>query len=92
MLIHLLQNCDPYERNRINGILSKERRWRLPREVSWVYDQMSERGSLSFARQAAREFLAAAQRLFEQAYQTCPENEHKYFLRALTSYVLERDN
>ncbi len=92
MLIHVLQNCDANERNRIGYILSKERRWRLPREVSWLYDLISERGSLSFARQAAREFLAAAQRSFEQAYQSCPENQHKSFLRALTTFVIDRDS
>lgn len=91
ILMHLLENCDSSERTRVGDILFKPRWQRLPREVSWIYDLMSARGSLDFARHAAQDFLTAARQSFEQAYRDCPENEHKAFLRALMNYVLDRD-
>lgn len=91
MLLHMLENCNDFERMRVRDVLAKPRLQRLPREISWLHHLMRERGSIEFARRAARDFLFAAQRSFEQAYKNCPENEHKTFLRALTQYVLDRD-
>ncbi len=91
MLLHLLENSDGFERQRIGDILAKPRGRRLSREVVWIYDLMHERGSIQFARNASREFLAVAQQSFESAYRDCPENEHKSFLRDLMVYVIDRD-
>lgn len=91
MLLHMLENCDGFERMRVGDLLSKLRSHRMSRDVNWVHSLMQDRGSIDFARRAASDFLLAAQCSFEQAYKDCPENEHKSFLRALTQYVLDRD-
>jgi len=91
MLLHLLENSDAFEKQRMTGILSKARQYRLPSEISWLYGLMRERGSIDFAQSASREFLAAARQFFDSAYRDCPENEHKTFLRQLMDYIVDRD-
>ncbi|MBV8071613.1 MAG: polyprenyl synthetase family protein [Acidobacteriaceae bacterium] len=91
MLMHLLENCTDFERSQIFAVLSKPRTRRIHREVMWMHELMLDRGSIEFAKSAAYEFLAAAHESFDIAYQSCPESEHKSFLRSLTDYVLLRD-
>lgn len=91
MLMHLLESAQIFDRIRILEIFSKPRQSRLPKEVAWLQELMQRQGSIDYARAAARDFLAAAQRAFDQAYGRCPDNVHKDFLRGLMEYVVARD-
>ncbi len=91
MLLHLLENTQGFENQRLRDILGKPRETRLPREIGWIADLMEQRGSINYARAIANQFLDAAQLAFETAYKNTLENEHKVFLQRLMSYVLERD-
>jgi geranylgeranyl diphosphate synthase type II len=91
MLLHLLENGTPLEKERLRAILAKPRHSRSYREVGWVYDLMQQRGSIEYARQAAREFLTAAESAFQTAYQGAQRNEHHQFLSSLVRYVIDRD-
>lgn len=91
ILLHLLENTIGFENQKLHSILAKPRENRLPREVAWIWELMQKRGSMEYARSIAAEFLGAAQRAFEIAYENAQENEHKGFLRGLMTYVLTRD-
>ena len=91
MLLHLFENGSPLEKDRLRTILAKPRQSRSRREVEWVYDLMQHHGSIEYARQAARDFLAAAEKAFTTAYAGAQPNEHRHFLNSLIPYVVARD-
>ena len=91
MLLHLLENGTAPEKERLQALLGKPRQSRSQRDVNWVYGLMQERGSIEYARQAAREFLTAAEAAFDTAYRDAQPNEHRQFLSSLVRYVVDRD-
>lgn len=92
MLLHLLENGTPQERDRLRTILEKPRQARSHGEVASIYDLMQKRGSIEYARGVAREFLTAARRAFETAFAGAQPNEHLGFLGSLIKYVVDRDH
>ncbi|MPM15324.1 Octaprenyl diphosphate synthase [bioreactor metagenome] len=64
MLVHLLENIDPKEKNKLLEILSKSRTKKNQTEVEWVIDQMKTNGSLDFGRQLAIDFSQKAYQVF----------------------------
>jgi len=91
MLIHLLENATPAERNRIFAMLGQPGDSRTLRDIVWVRDRMDAYGSLHYARQVAHGLAGAAQYEFEQLYGHLPESRDKCFLRSLPMWVIERN-
>jgi geranylgeranyl diphosphate synthase type II len=91
MLIHLLRTVSPDERESVRAFLGKRRNERTGDEVRWLHGLLAARGSLEFARQAARELAAAALAEGEVALHGVPDSEDKRFLLEATRYVIERD-
>ena len=60
MLIHLLSHCAAKERRQIKEFLAKTRGVREPAEIVWLHELMKSKGSIDFARRAARQFAGAA--------------------------------
>jgi geranylgeranyl diphosphate synthase type II len=91
MLIHLLENAMPKERERVCRILGEPREVRTDEDVSWVLERMRAHGSLEYARQVAHGLAGAAQYEYQCLYGDLPDSRDKQFLGALPVWVIERN-
>jgi geranylgeranyl diphosphate synthase type II len=91
ILAHVFKNASAQEKERLKSFLAKPRAQRMPREVSWIYDLVRSRGSIEYARQAARDFADGARKEFESAYADAIAGEDVAFLRSLLDYMVTRE-
>lgn len=91
MLIHLLQNCQAGEGERLRGFLSLRRNERKGSEVQWILDRMHHYASIDYARSVAKQFVEATLHEFDRAYGSLPESEDKAFIALLVRYMIDRN-
>ena len=91
ILSHLFANISPHERGRIQALFGKPRGQRLPREVAWLRALVEARGSIEYARDAARTFSDGARRELSTAYAGALHGSALDFIESLVEYVLGRD-
>jgi len=91
ILISLLRDATPAERERLAGFLARERRERQPAEVGWVRERMEAYGCLDYARQVAHGLAGAAAHEGELLYSALPDSRDKRFIRELPTWVLARN-
>jgi len=91
ILTHLLAHAAPADRQRVQTFLGKPRAQRLPREVAWLSALIRTHGSIDYARAAAQQFAAGAEREFEAAYRDATPGTALEFLQSLVRFVVERD-
>jgi geranylgeranyl diphosphate synthase type II len=91
MLIHLLRSLKGRERNRLVRYLKTPAQARTARTAQWVFEQMTARGSLKFARQTARQLAGAALAEAIEALRDVPDSADKAFLLELPLFIVERD-
>jgi geranylgeranyl diphosphate synthase type II len=91
MLIHLLENASPSERDRLSAMLARPRTQRTLEEVRWVRDRMDAYGCIDYARQVAHGLAGAARHEFSLLYGPLPDSRDKRFIEALPSWVIERN-
>jgi geranylgeranyl pyrophosphate synthase len=91
ILTHLFANSELHERQRLKAFLGKARTQRLPRELAWVQDLVRSRGSIEYARQAARQFAEGARREFDVAYAGATPGQAVDFVKSLLEYMVSRD-
>lgn len=91
MLIHLLNQCDEDEMERIRMFLSTQRNDRILDDVNWIYQLMAKYHSIEFARTNARQLAGAALREFNIAYGDLPDTVDKRFIQEMIIYMIERD-
>lgn len=91
MLIHALGAANAREKARLRKFLEQPRQERTARDVRWVYRVMGKYDSIEFARACAKHLAGAAMREFVVAYGDQPDSEHKHFIEALITYMIERD-
>ncbi len=65
MLIHLLNNINPKNKEKLKSILLKNRVQKTPEEVIWVIDQMKQIGSLEYSKILADKFCLEARKIFD---------------------------
>jgi geranylgeranyl diphosphate synthase type II len=92
ILCHLLQQCGPAERARLESFLGTPRAQRMPREVGWIYERLRSYGSIEYARAAAEKFTEAARQQLDAAYAGAPGTADVDFLRSLVAFVTGRDS
>jgi geranylgeranyl diphosphate synthase, type II len=90
MLIHLLNNCSPYEKERLRQFLATPRKERLAKDVRWTYRLIGKYESIEFARSSARQLAGAALREFITAYGDTPASPDKQFIQNVVLYMIER--
>jgi len=90
MLSHLFAQGSPEEKRKLRDLLSRPRERRLPREIDGVYVLLKKYGSIDYAQARARELLSAAEKAFESAYESAPENDDKAFVHRSLRYMLDR--
>lgn len=91
MLIHLLNQCTPGEKETIRRFLSVPRKNRLKKEVQLIYRLMSKYDSIEYAKSSARQLAGAALREFLVAYRDAPQTDDKEFIQSIVIYMIERD-
>ena len=91
VLTHLFANSAPHEKQRLKGFFGKPRTQRLPRELAWVQELVRSRGSIDYARQAARQFAEAARSEFGPAYAGASPGPALDFVESLLGYLVSRD-
>lgn len=65
MLIHLLNNINTQNKQKLHNILKKTRQEKTKKEVFWVINQMEKMGSLDYGRQLANKFSVEAKKIFD---------------------------
>ena len=91
MLIHLLNTCTRREQTALRKFLAKPRAGRSASEVSEIYDQMVQYGSIEYAQRSARQLAGAALLEAATALQNAPESPQKQFIFDMIMYVVKRD-
>ncbi len=91
ILAHLFAHSEAYEKERLKAFLAKPRAQRVPRELTWLMSLLRARGSIDYARAAARQFAEGARDAFESAYRSASPGPDLDFLRGLTDHVARRD-
>ena len=91
ILAHLFANSTPHEKERLKAFLGKPRAQRLPRELAWLRALVEARGSIEYARDAARTFSEGARREFEASFATAAPSSALSFIESLLEYVFRRD-
>jgi geranylgeranyl diphosphate synthase type II len=92
ILSHLFGKCSEQEKRSLQGLLSRPRHRRLPREIDSLTELMSRYGSIEYALFSARELRDAAEKAFLEAYGDAPESDDKAFLRQTIRYMLDRSS
>jgi geranylgeranyl diphosphate synthase, type II len=90
MLSHLFGKCSDPEKRALQGLLSRPRQRRLPREIDALYEQMRRYGSIEYALACARELREAAAKAFDEAYGDTPDSDDKEFIRQSVQYMVDR--
>ncbi len=91
MLIHLLNNCDRTEKDRLTKFLAASRHKRHVDEIRWVYRLMFKYQSIDYARALARDLANESLKQFEVAYGLAADCEDKTFIRQIVEYMIERE-
>ena len=91
MLIHLLRNCAPKERRRLQYFLAQPRQQHAAIDTAWLYNLMLQQGSVEYARRAARQLAGAALLEGLAAFRGAPDSEDKRFVLEMILYVVNRD-
>ena len=90
ILSHLFERCSLQEKRTLQGLLSRPRHRRLPREIDSVYELLKRYGSIEYALSCAQELREAAEKTFVDAYGDAPESDDKAFIRQSVQYMLDR--
>ena len=90
MLIHLLREANPDERERIAYILKYARDERTREQVHWLRQLMDTYGCLEYARQIAHGLAGAALHEYSLLYADLPHSRDKQFIEGLVTWVFER--
>ncbi len=91
MLIHLLRECTPPERQRISATLGRSREERCESEVGWIRQLMDRYACIDYARQFAHGLAGAALEEFDAVYDGLPDSRDKRFIMGLVTWVFERN-
>jgi geranylgeranyl diphosphate synthase type II len=90
-IIHLLQQVNPEEKERLRSILMLSREHRSIEQVQWMRELMDARGSIDYARQIAHGLAGAAMHESSRLFSRLPDSPDKQFLLEVTPWVIERD-
>jgi len=91
MLIRLLRESTPAERERLANILRAGREDRTADDVIWMRAQMDRYGCIAYARRYAHRLAGAALHEYSLAFSNIPESRDKRFLEEMVTWVVERN-
>ncbi len=91
MLIHLLKNCTPTERTRIESFLADTHNEANVDEAAWILDLMKKYKSIEHSRSTAKYMAGAALKEFYTVFSKLPASKDKKFIEDLIIYMINRD-
>lgn len=91
MLIHLFENSDSEQKERLNSILRLSREERTPEQVSWLRKMMDEKGSITYATEIANGLAGAALYECSRLFADLEDSPDKQFLEEIVPWVIERN-
>jgi len=91
MLIHLLKNCTPIERDYLITLFRKPRNKKTWDDVNYVLELMEKYGSIEYAKEKAREFIENAKAEFEKYSSNLPDSEAKKLIKEAMDFVISRN-
>lgn len=90
MLIRLFELAAESERRRLHALLALPRADRSASEVRWVQSAMRRYDCIEYARRVAHGLAGAAAHEYEMLFSEVPESRDSQFIRALTTWVIDR--
>ena len=90
MLVHLLKNIEPKNKQKLIKILSKPRFQKTPKEVTWVIDQMDKYGSLDYSRKQTKKYADLALDYFQNELKFLSKNPARQQLLSFIDFLQNR--
>ncbi|HLV33546.1 MAG TPA: polyprenyl synthetase family protein [Spirillospora sp.] len=90
MLLHMLRQAAPHERQRCVRILQQPREAKTEADVGYLYHLICRYGSIDYAREVARHLACKARHDFEKTTTFIEPSVHRDFLAAMAGHVIER--
>jgi len=90
MLVHLLNNSNKEDLEKVKGILAKSREEKTEEEVKFIIGKMKEYGSLEYAAKKAAELKEQALKVFDEKLGFLSHEPGRSKLRAAIDFILER--
>ena len=91
MLLRLIEESGPEERERIARVLGTSREEKCRADVCWIRSKMDQYGCIDYARQVAHGLAGAALEEFQAAFAEAPPSRDKRFLEGLATWVFHRN-
>ena len=91
VLIHLLKNAAPADRERLKELFALPYSQRRRENVRWVLRLMEHYGSVDFSKSFARRFAGAALFELSKAFAGATGSEDYQFIESLVLYALDRE-
>jgi geranylgeranyl diphosphate synthase, type II len=92
MLIHLLNNINTQNKQKLLNILKKTRLQKSQKEVLWVIDQMKKTGSLDYSRDLANQFSAKAKKIFDTELKFLSQKPFRSQLESCITFITTRNH
>ncbi|MEP6652158.1 MAG: polyprenyl synthetase family protein [Myxococcales bacterium] len=90
MVIRLLNEATPTERERVVSFLALPRHEKQKSEVRWIRERMDAHRCVDYAREVAHGLAGAALHEFSQVFAHLPDTRDKQFLQSLAVWALDR--
>ena len=92
MLIHLLNNIDSQNKEKLETILLKSRSQKTEDEVTWVIDQMKQTASLEYSKILADKFSQEARQIFETELKFLSEKPFRSQISDCIDFITTRQH
>jgi geranylgeranyl diphosphate synthase type II len=91
ILGHLLRTVNEHDRNILISIFKRTREEKTEEEIDWVISKMEQYGSVTYAREMAKEFKEKAYSIFSTKLGFLSAEPARERLEKIMQFVLERD-
>ena len=91
ILINLLNNCTPEEKEKVITIIDTKRKKKKKKDVRYVLGLMKKYGSIKYAKGESKKYAEEAKGIFDAGLRDIPENDAKKTIRSLIDFVIERE-
>ena len=90
-IIHLLQQSNTEDKERLRSILMLSRDQRTCEQIDWMRERMDAHGSIEYAREIAQGLAGAAMHESSRLFSRLPDTRDKRFLLEVAPWVIERN-
>ena len=90
MLARLARFIAPTERVQLQAFLEKPRQTRSQKEIDWVIERMQAHDCISYAQNASRNLLSAAQKAFSPLFGDASPEDRQFIVNCM-DYMVSRD-